>query len=80
MVQFQVYLLWKPFVVKTNNNPLIYIMTTPNLDATQHCWVGLLARFTFSIKYQKEWDNSAVDALRLGYIQARCGNCEVHPG
>ena len=32
--QFQEYLLWKPFVVKTDNNPLTYIMTTPNLDAT----------------------------------------------
>ena len=35
--QFQEYLLWKPFIVKTDNSPLTYIMTTPNLDATQHC-------------------------------------------
>ena len=34
MEQFQGYLLWKTFVVKTNNNPLTYIMTTPNLDTT----------------------------------------------
>ena len=34
--QFQDYLLWKPFIVRTDNNPLTYIMTTPNLDATQH--------------------------------------------
>ena len=53
--KFQKYLLWKPFVVKTENNPLTYIMTTPNLDATQHCWVESLTRFTFSIKYQKGW-------------------------
>ena len=32
--QFQEYLPWKPFIVKTNNNLLTYIMTTPNLDAT----------------------------------------------
>ena len=32
--QFQEYLFWKVFVVKTNNKPLTYIMTTPNLDAT----------------------------------------------
>ena len=31
--QFQEYLQWKPFVVKTDNNPLTYILTTPNLDA-----------------------------------------------
>ena len=35
------------FVVKTENNPLTYILTTPNLDATQHHWVESLARFTF---------------------------------
>ena len=61
--QFQEYLLWKLFVVKTNNNPLTYIMTTPNLDATQHCWVESLARFTFSIEYQNGQDQAATDAL-----------------
>ena len=49
--QFQEYLLWKPFIVRTNNNPLTYIMTTPNLDTTQHQWVESLARFTFCIEY-----------------------------
>ena len=38
-------------------------MTTPHLDATQHCWVELLAGFNFSIKYQKGWHNAAADAL-----------------
>ena len=61
--QFQEYLLWKQFTVRTDNNLLTYIMTTPNLDATQHWLVDLLARFTFSIEYQKGWDNAATDAL-----------------
>ena len=61
--QFWEYLLWKPFIVRTDNNLLIYIMTTPNLDATQHWWVEPLARFTFSIEYQKGCDNAATDAL-----------------
>ena len=38
-------------------------MITPNLDATQHCWVGSLSGFTFCIEYQKGWDNAAADAL-----------------
>ena len=59
--QFQQYLLWKPFIVRTDTNLLTYIMTTPNLDATQHWWVELLARFTFSIEYQKGRDNAASD-------------------
>ena len=49
--QFQEYLCWKPFVVKNDNNPLTYILTTPNLDTTWHHWVESLAGFTFSIEY-----------------------------
>ena len=60
---FQEYLLLKHFVVNTDNNLLTYIMTTPNLDATQHHWLELLARFTFRIEYQKGWNNAAADAL-----------------
>ena len=61
--QFQEYLLWKLFIVRTNNIPLTYIMTTPNLDATQDWWIESLVRFTFSIEYQKGNDNVAADAL-----------------
>ena len=50
---FKEYLLYQPFLVKTDNNPLIYIMTTRNLDATGHQWVGALAKFNFQLEYQK---------------------------
>ena len=30
------YLPHQPFLVKTDNNPLTYIMTRPNLDAMGH--------------------------------------------
>ena len=33
---FKEYLLYQPFLVRTDNNPLSYIMITPNLDATGH--------------------------------------------
>ena len=36
MEHFKEYLLHQPFLVKTDNNPLTYIMATPNLDATGH--------------------------------------------
>ena len=42
---FKEYLLYQPLLVKTDNNPLTYIMTTPNLDTTGHGWVGALAKF-----------------------------------
>ena len=61
--QFQEYLLWKPFIVRTNINLLTYIMTTSNLDATWHQWVELLDWFMFSIECQMGWDNVATDIL-----------------
>ena len=60
---FKEYLLYQPFLVKTDNNALTYIMTTPNLDATGHQWVGALAKFNFRLEYQKGWDNAVADAL-----------------
>ena len=50
---FKEYLLYQPFLVKTDNNPLTYIMTTPNLDATGHEWVYALAKYDFLLEYQK---------------------------
>ena len=49
--------------MKTDNNPLYYILTTPNLYATQCQWIELLVGFTFSIEYQKGRDNAAADVL-----------------
>ena len=48
---FKEYLLYQSFLVRTDNNPLTYIMTTPNLDATGHQWVGILARFNFQLEF-----------------------------
>ena len=62
-ITLQGILAYWPFLVRTDNNPLTYIMTTPNLDATGHWWVGALVRFNFQLEYQKGWDNTVVDAL-----------------
>ena len=42
---FREYLQYspEPFLIRTDNNPLTYVMATPNLDATGHQWVGSLA-------------------------------------
>ena len=63
MEHFEEYLVYAPFVVRMDNNPLTYIFTTPNLDAMGHRWVGALASFEFSLEYQKGMDNGAADAL-----------------
>ena len=38
-------------------------MSTPNLDATGHCWVSALAKYNFWLECQKGRDNAAADAL-----------------
>ena len=50
-----------PFVVRTDNNLLTYILTTPNLDAMGDRWVGALASFEFTLEYQKGADNGVAE-------------------
>ena len=50
---FKEYLLYQPFLVRINNNLLTYIMSTPNLDTTGHCWISALAKYNFWLEYQK---------------------------
>ena len=47
MEHFKEHLAYAPFVVRTNNNPLTYVLTMPNLDTMGHRWVGMLALFKF---------------------------------
>ena len=61
--QFKEYLRYKPFTVRTDNNPLTYVMTTPNLDAIGHRWVAALAGYNMTIEYMKGVDNKVADIL-----------------
>ena len=61
--QFCEYLQYQPFTVHTDNNPLTYILTTPNLDALGHCWVAALASYNMKLEYLKGSDNKVADAL-----------------
>ena len=72
MEHFKEYLVYAPFVVRTDNNPLTYVLTTPNLDATGHRWAGVLASFEFSLEYQKGADNGAANALSQVPINHDC--------
>ena len=51
------------FLVKTDNNPLTYIMMTPKLDATGHQWVSALVQFNLKLEHQKGHDNTVADGL-----------------
>ena len=61
--QFREYLQYQPFTVRTDNNPLTYILMTPNLDALGHCWVVALAGYNMKLEYLKGSDNKVVDTL-----------------
>ena len=61
--QFKEYLQYQPFLVRTDNNPLTYIMTMPNLDAVGHRWVVAMAGYNFKIEYVRGSDNKVADAL-----------------
>ena len=67
--QFREYLQYRPFTVLTDNNPLTYILTTPNLDALGHHWVTALAGYNMTIKYLKGSNNKVADVLSR--IEAR---------
>ena len=61
--QFKEYLRYKPFTVRIDNNPLTYVMTTPNLDAIRHQWVATLTGYNMTIEYLKGADNKVADIL-----------------
>ena len=46
-----------------DNNPLMYIMSTPNLDAMGHQWIGAPMQFNFELEYQEGHDNIVADIL-----------------
>ena len=46
-----------------DNNPLTYILTTPNLDALSHHWIVALAGYNMKLEYLKGADNKIADTL-----------------
>ena len=57
-----------------DNNPLTYVLTTLNLNATGHRWMGMLASYKFTLEYQKGTNNGVAEALNQVPI---CHNCET---
>ena len=55
---FKEYLAYAPFTLHMDNNPLTYVLTTPNLDVMGHRWVRALASYEFTLEYQKGTDNA----------------------
>ena len=67
--QFKEYLQYQPFLVRTDNNPLTYVMMTPNLDTIGHRLVMAMVGYNFKIEYIQGSDNKVTDTL------SRVGEC-----
>ena len=61
--QFREYLQYQLFTVRTDNNPLTYILTTPNLDVFGHHWVAVLSGYNMKLEYLKGSNNKIADTL-----------------
>ncbi|KAL6460364.1 hypothetical protein MHYP_G00303300 [Metynnis hypsauchen] len=57
------YLYGAKFEVRTDNNPLTYVLTSAKLDATGHRWLAALSTYDFSLKYRAGTQNIDADAL-----------------
>ena len=61
--KFRDYLYGNSFKVRTDNNPLTYVLSTAKLDATSHRWLASLANFDFEISYRSGKSNVDADVL-----------------
>ncbi len=61
--KFHDYLYGAQFVVKTDNNPLTYVLSTAKLSATGHRWLAALSTYNFSLQYKPGSHNIDADVL-----------------
>ena len=61
--KFSDYLSGHKFKVLTDNNPLTYVLSTAQLDATGHRWVAALAAYDFELKFRPGKQNADADCM-----------------
>ena len=77
--RFHEYLYGGKFQVYTDNNPLMYVLTTAKLDATGQRWVASLANYDFTIHYRSGKQNTEADALSRNHTAAPRCPCTSRP-
>ncbi len=65
--KFHDYLYGARFTVKTDNNPLTYILTTAKLNAAGHRWLAALSTYNFNVQYKPGKNNIDADALSRNF-------------
>ena len=61
--KFREYLYGHHFEVRTDNNPLTYVLTSAKLDGAGHRWLAELTNYDFGISYRSGKRNIDADAL-----------------
>lgn len=61
--KFHDYLYGTRFTVRTNNNPLTYVLSTAKLSAVGHRWLSALSTYDFDIHYRPGRHNVDADML-----------------
>ena len=61
--KWRYYLLGRPFIIRTDQKALKFLLEQRVLDGNQQNWVTKLMGYTFQIQYKPRSMNSAADAL-----------------
>lgn len=61
--KFHDYLYGVKFTIRTDNNPLMYVLTTAKLSATGHRWLAALSTYDFDVLYLPGKNNTDADLL-----------------
>lgn len=79
--KFHDYLYGAKFTVRTDNNPLTYVLTTAKLNATGHRWLASLATYDFDVQYRPGKTNVDADLLsRRGFGDGENWQCISETG
>ena len=63
MEQIHEYLYGNHFVIYTDYNPLMYVLTSTTLDATHHQWVAGFTSYNVTLNYHSGKVNVDANAL-----------------
>ncbi|XP_041837251.1 uncharacterized protein LOC121637270 [Melanotaenia boesemani] len=77
--KFHNYLYGARFTVRTDNNPLTYVLTTAKLSATGHRWLASLTTYDFDIKYKPGRENVDADWLSRNAMERDDGWGHIPP-
>lgn len=61
--KFNDYLYGAKFTVRTDNNPLTYVLSTAKLNAVGHRWLAALSTYDFDVQYRPGRHNIDADLL-----------------